>query len=90
MTGQIPSSTQWEQPHGRAPGHDVTDPLEASVAGWCADNGHVHDVIVDRAGHGVDVIIYNDVDIVRVFGAGTRTEALQLAMSWCLDRGTAA
>lgn len=89
MTGHIPSSTQWERPYDR-PAPDPVSDLEASIAGWCADNGHVHDVIVDGGGRGVAVTLTEvfDLDITRVFRGGTRTEALQLAMSWCLDRGT--
>lgn len=88
MTGQIPSSMQWEQPYDR-PAPDPLGDLEASIARWCADNGHTVDVLVDQGGRGVDVVISNDVDIVQVFGGATRTEALQLASSWMLDRGTA-
>lgn len=90
MTGQIPSSTQWERPYDR-PAPDPVSDLEASIAGWCADNGHVHEVIVDRAGRGVAVTIAElfNLDIVRVFRGDTRTEALRLASTWILDRGTA-
>lgn len=91
MSGQIPSSLQWEQPFRRPADDAPVDALEESVAQWCADNGHVHNVIVHRSGAGVAVVLAEvfDLDLHRVFRGGTRTEALQLAMSWCLQQGTA-
>ena len=83
MTGQIPSSTQWEQPHPRHADRPA-DSLEQSLRDWCADNGHTVDVMVDRGGRGVSVVVRHDGDIIRMFGGETRRDALTLAMTWAL------
>jgi len=87
MTGQIPSSTQWERPNDR-PADRPIDPKERSLRDWADGAGYTVDVIVDRGGRGVAVVLCElfDLDVHRVFRADTRKEALTDATSWALSQ----
>ena len=87
MSGQIPSSLQWERPNQRPTTVVPVDTLERLLTDWCTDNGRRLDVLTTGAGVAVTITEVADANIVRVFRGDTRADTITLATSWALNEG---